>query len=1289
MATIVLSAAGLALGGSVGGTALGLSGATLGRFAGAALGAAIDSRLLGQGSDAVETGRIDRFRLTRAGEGGAIPRLYGTMRLGGQVIWASRFLEDRETTGGGKGAPRQPKVTEFSYTVSLAVALCEGPITRLGRIWADGQEIPRESLTLRVYEGTEDQLPDPKMEAIEGIGRVPAYRSTAYVVIEDLPLGQFGNRVPQFSFEVLRPVPEEVGDGSVAHLVQGVALIPGTGEYALATEPVHLERSFGEMVPANVNTPSGLPDFVTAAETLTEELPNCGTVSLVVSWFGTDLRMADCRIRPLVEQAEEDGQEMPWTVSGVTRAEAGIVPLDEGRPVYGGTPADASVIQAIQELKSRGQKVVFYPFILMDQMAGNGLPDPYGGGEQPALPWRGRITLSRAPGQAGSPDGTAAAGAQVAAFFGGAQPGDFDGLDYTGPEDWGLRRFILHCAALCRAAGGVDAFCIGSELRGITTARGASGFPAVQALRVLAADVRAMLPGTKISYAADWSEYHGYQPAEGGKLFHLDPLWADGNIDFIGIDNYMPLSDWREGTDHLDAQTFDAIYDLDYLTGNVAGGEGYDWYYASPEARDAQLRTPIEDYLGEPWVWRYKDLASWWANPHYDRPLGERAETPTPWVPRSKPIWFTELGCPSVDKGTNQPNVFVDPKSSESALPYYSDGTRDELIQLQYLRAVHRHFGDPANNPASDVYDGRMLDTARMLVWAWDARPYPWFPARDEVWADGENWRLGHWITGRTASWTLASVVEAICRRAGAVPIDTSALWGLVRGYLLDEVGSARAALQPLMLAHGFDAVERGGVLSFRLRGDAPAASIETGETVHLSEQPPIEITRAAEAEVSGRVRLSYIEAGGDYEQRTAEAMTPDDAALTVAGTELPLALTRAEAKQIALRWLAEAETARETARFALPPSRLALGAGDTVTLEGPGGSWRIDRVEQAEALQIEAVRTQPALYREAPVTDEPPRMGAFTPPVPVVGTFLDLPLLTGDEVPHTPHFTAAARPWPGSVALYDAPTDSDYDVDMVQPVTAILGTTLSAMQAARPGVWDRGPALQVKLVSGALRSATEAALLAGANVMAIGDGASDLWEVFQFAEAELVAPNVYDLRLRLRGQAGTDGVMPQDWPAGSRVVLLDRAVRQVTYPPSMRGVARHYRYGPAQRALDDATFRHEVRAFEGVGLRPYSPCHLRAAPDGAGGLRIGWTRRTRIGGDSWTGPDVPLGEASERYLLEVLVDGALARSEVLTAPAWHLDAATRAALGAGPVVIRVAQLSEVFGPGPFEVLSL
>ncbi len=240
MATIVLSAVGAAAGAAVGGNFLGLSSVVIGRAIGATVGNWIDQQLLGSGSEVVETGRVERFRLQGASEGSPVLQAYGRVRLAGQVIWATEFLETVTTEeSGGKGTSGTTTNT-FTYSISLAVGLCAGEITGIGRIWADGQEIARDGLTVRVYTGTEDQMPDPKIAAVQGEDNAPAYRGIAYVVFEDLDLTPFGNRVPQFNFEVLRP--EQPGQGvepEIARGTLGVALMPGTGEYALATQPVY------------------------------------------------------------------------------------------------------------------------------------------------------------------------------------------------------------------------------------------------------------------------------------------------------------------------------------------------------------------------------------------------------------------------------------------------------------------------------------------------------------------------------------------------------------------------------------------------------------------------------------------------------------------------------------------------------------------------------------------------------------------------------------------------------------------------------------------------------------------------------------------------------------------------------------------------------------------------------------------------------------------------------------------------------------------------------------------
>ncbi len=1295
MATLLLSAAGAAVGAGFGGSVLGLSGAVIGRAIGATIGRAIDQRVLGAGSEPVDVGRIDRLRLTAAGEGGAIGQVWGRMRVGGQVIWATEFTETVRRRRAGKGTPK-PKVNEYSYSVSLAIALCEGEALRVGRIWADGNEISVLDLNLRFYPGSEEQLPDPLIEAVEGAGKAPPYRGLAYVVIEDLELSPYGNRVPQFSFEVFRPAQGAAVDPTqtLGGAIRAVAMIPGTGEYGLATSPVHYAEAPGRNRSANVHSPSGKTDFATSLDQLSQELPSVGSVSLVVSWFGDDLRCSSCTIRPKVEQTLRDGVGMPWRSGGIDRSAALEVPKVNGSSVYGGTPADASVIEAIQAIRQAGKEVMFYPFILMDQLDGNLLPDPWtGSASQAALPWRGRITLNKAPGQAGSTDGTAAAAAEVADFFGTALPSHFSRaggvISYSGPAEWSFRKFILHNAHLCAAAGGVDAFCIGSEMRGLTQIRGpGNSFPAVMALRNLAEDVRSILgPEVKITYAADWSEYFGYH-ADGNVYFHLDPLWADPNIDFIGIDNYMPASDWRDGEDHADAG-YGSIYNLEYLGSNLGGGEGFDWYYDSPEGALAQRRLPITDGAhDEPWVFRYKDLKSWWSNLHHDRIGGVRSASPTDWVPASKPIRFTEYGCAAIDKGTNQPNRFVDPKSSESGLPAWSNGRRDDLIQMQYLLATSAFWSDPENNPVSDHYAGPMVDLDHAHAWAWDARPFPEFPGQTAVWSDGENYARGHWLNGRVSSQPLAAVVSEICASSGVDALDVASLYGLVRGFQQPDIGTARSTLQPLMLAFGFDVFEREGRLVFQNRNARIAAALaEDDIAISPDLDGRFEATRTSDAETAGQVRLTYVDAQSSYETRSVETRFPDDEAVGVSQTDFPLALTRVEGSAAVERWLAEARVARDTLRFDLPKSRAGIGAGDVVSFGGR--RYRVDRVEQAESQLLEAVRVEAGVYLPSDKVEDAISVRPFSPPVPVEAIFLDLPLLTGSEVPHAPHVAVGADPWPGSVAVWSSSEDAGYEVNRLVAAPAIIGVTESPLSFHSSGIWDHGAPLRVRVAGGELSSVTELAVLNGANAMAIGDGSEANWEVFQFARAEIVAPDTYELSTRLRGQLGTDGIMPESWPAGSVVVLLDPALLQLEVPLSARGLARYYRIGRAARGYDDPNVVVRNVAFDGIGLRPYPVAHLRAQGI-ADDFRFQWKRRTRLDGDSWQAAEVPLAENEEAYLVRVLQASALVAEYTVQEPLFLYTAAMRLQDGVtGSFQVAVAQLSGSFGPGPFRAITV
>ncbi|MEO1638671.1 MAG: phage tail protein, partial [Pseudomonadota bacterium] len=578
-------------------------------------------------------------------------------------------------------------------------------------------------------------------------------------------------------------------------------------------------------------------------------------------------------------------------------------------------------------------------------------------------------------------------------------------------------------------------------------------------------------------------------------------------------------------------------------------------------------------------------------------------------------------------------------------------------------------------------------DKDRVHATGWDARPFPFWPGNQVMWSDGADYPAGPALNGRASNRSLASVVAEICEAAGVAAYDVSDLHGLVRGYAVTDSGTGRAALQPLMLAYGFDAIERDGVLEFRnRRAHADQVLIHDDLARDPDSDEALRLTRAPAAEIAGRVQLAHLDADADYDAVAAELVLPDETGFSITRDELPLALTRAEGRATVARWLQEARQGRETARFGLPPSSAHIGVGDVVSLQTDTyhGSFRIDRIEEVGTRVCEAMRVAEAGAETAEVATDLPALRPYTGPNPVELIFLDLPLLTGDEIPHAPHLAAVGRPWPGSIAVYASPQDSDYALKSTVETAATVGISLTDLPAGPIGIFDRQAGVEVALVDGTLASATKEALLAGANALAIGDPDSGDWEILQFRDATLIGDRHYRLSGLLRGQFGTRTLMPAVRVAGARVVLLNGVPQQIDLPSAARGVARHFRWGPARLALSDPTFRYDVRSFDGNGLRPYPVAHLRTA-DAGGDLHVNWIRSTRIDGDLWGEGDVPVGEESEVYFVRATQGGITLRDGVVTDPSWTYTAAEMAFdTGGAPFRVEVAQVSERYGTGPF-----
>lgn len=189
MATLVFQAAGAAIG-----SIFGPVGTMLGRAVGSLAGNMVDQALI-NGSSTTTGSHLSSARIGGASEGTALNRAYGTVRIGGTLIWATRFEEKTTTeTSGSKSTGSKTK--SYDYYGNLALALCEGPVAAIRRVWADGEEVDLTEVEMRFYPGSEDQGVDPLIAAKQGEGNAPAYRGVAYVVFERLPLDDYGNRLP-------------------------------------------------------------------------------------------------------------------------------------------------------------------------------------------------------------------------------------------------------------------------------------------------------------------------------------------------------------------------------------------------------------------------------------------------------------------------------------------------------------------------------------------------------------------------------------------------------------------------------------------------------------------------------------------------------------------------------------------------------------------------------------------------------------------------------------------------------------------------------------------------------------------------------------------------------------------------------------------------------------------------------------------------------------------------------------------------------------------------------------
>jgi hypothetical protein len=294
----------------------------------------------------------------------------------------------------------------------------------------------------------------------------------------------------------------------------------------------------------------------------------------------------------------------------------------------------------------------------------------------------------------------------------------------------------------------------------------------------------------------------------------------------------------------------------------------------------------------------------------------------------------------------------------------------------------------------------------------------------------------------------------------------------------------------------------------------------------------------------------------------------------------------------------------------------------------------------------------------------------------------MDIPFADSD-IPVLQRQAVSADPWPGAYTVWRSSDGASFEPVQRVSTRATIGVTATSLQ---PGpIWrlDRGGSFEVTLASGALQSVSTSAMLGGANTIAVelsGQG----WEIIGFTTAELVAENRWRLSGLLRGLAGSESLAAMGKPIGSRAVILDGSIADLASGLEWLGREAFYRVAPEGRDHADPMATAFNATAGTAALLPLAPVRPNARRSQAG-VTITWIRRSRIGADNWDQADVPLGEAREAYLIEILSGGITRRRYETAEPALVYPSADEIAdfsTAQASLSLRIRQVSESAGPG-------
>jgi hypothetical protein len=562
----------------------------------------------------------------------------------------------------------------------------------------------------------------------------------------------------------------------------------------------------------------------------------------------------------------------------------------------------------------------------------------------------------------------------------------------------------------------------------------------------------------------------------------------------------------------------------------------------------------------------------------------------------------------------------------------------------------------------------------------------PWF---DDRIFDGRRFLLGtqYYLTDALSVATIP-LDQVVLAESAIVDLDSSKIdvtdlaGETVYGYAVTSAGTIRGSLEPLMIAYQFDAVESNGKIKFVLRENAPTIVIDDEDIAYHdfgTETPDtLPITRSDEIELPRSVTIKYSNPSADYQIGSQASYRLSGNTKNDLMIELPVVMYDQQAKDIADIALYSAWAARSKAQVQTSIKYANVEPTDLVLVQG-----NLIRVTSKElrgnivALNGEFENGQ--IYTQNSIAPSAFPVGqsfGFVGNTNLV--FMDIPMLR-DQDNNSGFYLAAStygQVWDGCLVFKSLDGGTSW-VEIAQIFNkAVIGAVENVLQPYNQNTIDNINTIVVGIkTSDELNSTNIEGLLNQSNAALVGN------EIIQFKTATQISDNKYLLSGLLRGRRGssTEGHI-----VGERFVLLEESsVIRVVTDPSETGLQRAYKAVTVGKTLDSAA----TLSFTNTDncLECYSPVKLAGGRDSAGNLRISWVRRTRIGGFWRNFVDVPVGEESESYSVEIYDSGTLVRtinSTTTNATYSAADQTTDFGAPQSSVDVVVYQNSATNGPG-------